>query len=302
MSTQAPELQMQVGGISQVGGRANNEDAILIHELAPGPNLPSGGWVLAVADGMGGAADGEVASSLAIQTLESVFSQGAQPDAALALKQAYRQANEAVHAAGGDGDNRPGTTLVSAVVRGKYVTIANVGDSRAYLMRANQLTQITQDHSVVAEQVAAGTLAPEEERTSPQRNMLTAAIGTQPQLERRLPAIYELVLLPEDRLLLCSDGFYDVLGSDDYLQLMSGEDAHTSAVALTDLATQRRTTDNVSAVVLAVGSSLATMQRAEIARDLAEHRAEHGTSILVPVIILILVTALVAAGVWYWMF
>jgi protein phosphatase len=188
------------------------------------------------------------------------------------------------------------------VVRGKYVTIANVGDSRAYLMRANQLTQITQDHSVVAEQVAAGTLSPEEERTSPQRNMLTAAIGTQPQLERRLPAIYELVLLPEDRLLLCSDGFYDVLESDDYLQLMSGEDAHTSAVALTDLATQRRTTDNVSAVVLAVGSSLATMQRAEIARDLAEHRAEHGTSILVPVIILVLITALVAAGVWYWMF
>lgn len=302
MSTQAPELQMQVGGISQVGGRANNEDAILVHELAASPDLPAGGWVLAVADGMGGAADGEVASSLAIQTLESIFSQGAQPDAALVLKQAYRQANEAVYAAGGEGDSRPGTTLVSAVVRGKYVTIANVGDSRAYLMRANQLTQITQDHSVVAEQVAAGTLAPEEERTSPQRNMLTAAIGTQPQLERRLPAIYELVLLPEDRLLLCSDGFYDVLNSDDYLQLMSGEDAQTSALALTDLATQRRTSDNVSAVVLAVGSSLATMQRAEIARDLAEHRAEHGTSILVPVIILILVTALVAAGVWYWMF
>jgi protein phosphatase len=293
---------MQVGGISHVGGRANNEDAILIHELAPAQDLPAGGWVLAVADGMGGAADGEVASSLAIETLQSVFTQGPPTDAALALKQAYRQANEAVFAAGAQGDDRPGTTLVSAVVRGKYVTIANVGDSRAYLMRANQLTQITQDHSVVAEQVAAGTLSPEEERTSPQRNMLTAAIGTQPQLERRLPAIYELVLLPEDRLLLCSDGFYDVLESDDYLQLMSGEDAHTSAVALTDLATQRRTTDNVSAVVLAVGSSLATMQRAEIARDLAEHRAEHGTSILVPVIILVLITALVAAGVWYWMF
>lgn len=302
MITQAPELQMQVGGISHVGGRTNNEDAILIHELAPGPDLPAGGWVLGVADGMGGAANGEVASSLAIQTLQAAFAENAQPDAAAALKQAYRRANEAVYAAGGEGDDRPGTTLVSAVVRGKYVTIANVGDSRAYLIRANQLTQITQDHSVVAEQVAAGTLSPEEERTSPQRNLLTAAIGTRPQLERRLPAIYELVLLPEDRLLLCSDGFYDVLGNDDYLQLMSDDDAQSSAVALTDLATQRRTTDNVSAVVLAVGSSMATMQRAEIARDLADHRAEHGTSILVPVIILILLTALVAAGVWYWMF
>lgn len=293
---------MQVGGISQVGGRENNEDAILIHELQPSSDLPGGGWVLAVADGMGGRADGEVASSTAIATLQQAFADTAQPDAALTLKQAYRKANEAVFAASTDEEQRPGTTLVSAVVRGKYVTIANVGDSRAYLIRANQLTQITQDHSVVAEQVAAGTLAPGEDRTSPQRNMLTAAIGTREQLERRLPAIYELVLLPEDRLLLCSDGFFDVLQDDDYLQLTSGDDAQSSALALTDLATQRKTTDNVSAVVLTVGSSLATMQRAEIARDLAEHRAEHGTSILVPVIILILVTALVAAGVWYWMF
>lgn len=302
MSTQAPELQLQVGGISQVGGRENNEDAILIHELQPSPDLPAGGWVLAVADGMGGRANGEIASSTAIDTLRQAFAEASQPDAALTLKQAYRKANEAVYAASTDEEQRPGTTLVSAVVRGKYVTIANVGDSRAYLVRANKLTQITQDHSVVAEQVAAGTLAPEDERTSPQRNMLTAAIGTREQLERRLPAIYELVLLPEDRLLLCSDGFFDVLQDDDYLQLTSGDDAQSSALALTDLATQRKTTDNVSAVVLAVGSSLATMQRAEIAKDLAEHRAEHGTSILVPVIILIIVTALVAAGVWYWMF
>lgn len=302
MITQAPELQMQVGGVSHTGGRANNEDAILVEQTAPSADLPSGGWVLAVADGMGGHADGEVASALAIQTLKDAFVDTAQPDAALALKQAYRRANEAIFEAGTTPDSRPGTTLVSAVVRGKYVTIANVGDSRAYLMRANQLTQITQDHSVVAEQVAAGELAEGEDRASANRNMLTAALGTQPQLERRLPAIYELVLLPEDRLLLCSDGFYDVLQNEDYLQLMRGDDAESSAVALTELATQRKTTDNVSAVVLSVGSSAATMQRAEISRDLAEHHAEHGTSILVPVIILVVITALVAAGVWFWMF
>lgn len=302
MITQAPELQMQVGGISQTGGRPNNEDAILVQELAPGPDLPSGGWILAVADGMGGHADGEVASALAIQTLQETFADGSRSNASEALTQAYRRANEAIYAKSTDEDSRPGTTLVSAVVRGKYVTIANVGDSRAYLMRANQLTQITQDHSVVAEQVATGELGEGTDRLSPQKNLLTAALGTREKLEKRLPAIYELVLLPEDRLLLCSDGFYDVLENQDYLQLMSGEDAQSSAVALTDLATQRRTTDNVSAVVLSVGSSLATMQRAEIARDLAEHRAEHGTSIMVPVIILVIVTALVAAGVWYWMF
>lgn len=303
MSIQTPELQMQVGAVSHIGGRTNNEDAILAEPIAPRSDLPTGGWVLAVADGMGGHANGEMASNLAIQTLRESMVGNDQPDAALALKQAYRKANAAIYAAGGEeSDQHPGTTLVSAVVRGKYITIANVGDSRAYLMRANQLTQITQDHSVVAEQIAAGELAPGEDRNSPLKNKLTAALGTTVELERRLPAIYELVLLPEDRLLLCTDGFYDVLQNTDYLNLMSGEDAQSSALALTDLAVQRRTTDNVSAVVLAVGSSLATMQRAEIARDLAEHRTEQGTSILVPVIVLIILTALVAAGVWYWMF
>lgn len=302
MSTQAPELQMQVGSTTHVGGRSNNEDAILADQLPSSPELPTGGWVLAVADGMGGHDDGEMASRLAIQTLRDAFSQGAPADAGLALKQAYRKANDAIHEAGNETDRRPGTTLVAAVVRGKYVTIANVGDSRAYLMRANQMTQITQDHSFVAEQVAAGAMLPDDQRASASKNLLTASLGTQPQLERKLPAIYELMLLPEDRLLLCSDGFYDVLKNDDYLSLMSGDDAQQSALDLTELAVQRDTTDNVSAVVLAVGSSLATMARAEISRELAEHRAEHGTSILVPVIVIIVVTALVALGVWYWMF
>ncbi len=301
MSTLPAELQMHVGAISHAGGRDSNEDAILAESISS-PMLPGGGWVLAVADGMGGHDDGEVASSMAISILREAVSDNSQPDAALTLKQAYRKANEAIWSASEVEDHHPGTTLVSAIVRGKYVTIANVGDSRAYLMRANQLTQITQDHSMVSEMVASGELEAGSERTSPLRNLLTAALGIAPELERRLPVIYELVLLPEDRLLLCSDGFYDVLQSADYLKLMAGDDAQNSAMALTDLAIQRRTTDNVSAVVLSVGSSVATMQRAEIARDLAEHRQEHGTSILVPVIVLIIVTALVAAGVWYWMF
>jgi protein phosphatase len=89
-----------------------------------------------------------------------------------------------------------GTTLVSAVVHGKYVTIANVGDSRAYLMRANQMTQITQDHSLVADQVTQGKLSEADARKSPQRNILTHALGSAPQLDRKLPSIYELTLLP----------------------------------------------------------------------------------------------------------
>lgn len=291
-----------VGSVTDAGGRENNEDSVLVQELPPvgGANAP--GYLLAVADGMGGHADGEVASTLAIDMLRDLFSRDQPADVALALKQAYRRANEAIYQQGGGEDAaRMGTTLVSAVVRGKYVTIANVGDSRAYLMRANQITQVTQDHSMVAEQVQQGQLSEADARKSSQRNMLTQALGSKPALDKRMPAIYELALLPEDRLLLCTDGFYDVLSNEDYLQLMAGDDPSEAATGLTALAKERRTTDNVSAVVLAVGASLATIQRQEISRELAEARGDKGPNILIPVVVLVIVIALIALGVYFFL-
>lgn len=292
-----------VGSVTDAGGRENNEDSVLVQELPPAGGGSAPGYLLAVADGMGGHADGEVASTLAIDMLRDLFSRDQPADVALALKQAYRRANEAIYQQGGENEGaaRMGTTLVSAVVRGKYVTIANVGDSRAYLMRANQITQVTQDHSMVAEQVQQGQLSEADARKSPQRNMLTQALGSKPALDKRMPAIYELALLPEDRLLLCTDGFYDVLSNEDYLQLMSGDDPNEAATGLTALAKERRTTDNVSAVVLAVGASLATIQRQEISRELAEARGDKGPNILIPVAVLVIVIALIALGVYFFL-
>ena len=292
-----------VGSVTDVGGRENNEDSILVQPLPPPPGSATPGYLLAVADGMGGHADGEVASKLAIDLVRDLFSRDQPADAALALKQAYRRANEAIYQqGGGDGESRHmGTTLVTAVVRGKYVTIANVGDSRAYLMRANQVTQVTQDHSVVAEQVQQGQIREEDARKSSQRNILTQALGTRETLDRRMPAIYELALLPEDRLLLCTDGFYDVLTNEDYLQLMAGDDPEAAATGLTTLAKERNTDDNVSAIVLAVGASVTTLQRQEISRELAEARGDAGQSILIPAIVLVIIIALIAVGVYYFM-
>lgn len=292
-----------VGSVTDVGGRENNEDSILAQPLPPAPGTSTPGYLLAVADGMGGHADGEVASKLAIDLVRDLFSRDQPTDAALALKQAYRRANEAIYQqGGGDAESRHmGTTLVTAVVRGKYVTIANVGDSRAYLMRANQVTQVTQDHSVVAEQVQQGQLREEDARKSNQRNILTQALGTRETLDRRMPAIYELALLPEDRLLLCTDGFYDVLTNEDYIQLMAGEDPEAAATGLTTLAKERNTDDNVSAIVLAVGASVTTLQRQEISRELAEARGDRGQSILIPAIVLVIIIALIAVGVYFYM-
>lgn len=292
-----------VGSVTDVGGRENNEDSILVQPLPPAAGSSTPGYLLAVADGMGGHADGEVASKLAIDLVRDLFSRDQPTDAALALKQAYRRANEAIYQqGGGDAESRHmGTTLVTAVVRGKYVTIANVGDSRAYLMRANQVTQVTQDHSVVAEQVQQGQIREEDARKSSQRNILTQALGTRESLDRRMPAIYELALLPEDRLLLCTDGFYDVLTNEDYIQLMAGDDPEAAATGLTTLAKERNTDDNVSAIVLAVGASVTTLQRQEISRELAEARGDRGQSILIPAVVLVIIIALIAVGVYFYM-
>lgn len=295
------ELQLSIGSVTDIGGRTNNEDSILVQDI-PATSSSAAGYVLAVADGMGGHEGGEIASSMAIDYLKDMFARDQPSDVALALKQAYRRANEAIY---GDerstGDRHMGTTLVSAVIRGKYATIANVGDSRAYLMRARQMTQITQDHSFVGEQIQKGLMTEEDARKSDKRNILTASIGTKQDLDKRLPSIYEIVLLPEDRLLLCSDGFFDVMRNEDYLELMSGDDANFAATSLVSRANERQTTDNVSAIVVSVGASSTTLQRQEIAAQLAEQKPGQFSQLLLPVAVLIIVIIAIAVGAWYFL-
>jgi serine/threonine protein phosphatase PrpC len=297
------ELELVISSTSEAAGRPNNEDAILVAPLPAIADSTEKGLLLAVADGMGGLERGEVASKLAIELLSDLFARERPADFALALKQAYRRANDAIYQQFSDAPEQGqlGTTLVSAIVHGRYVTIANVGDSRAYLMRANQMTQITQDHSLVADQVVQGQLSEEDARLSPQRNILTHALGSTPQLDRKLPSIYELTLLPEDRLLLCSDGFYDVMQSEDYLKILGLSDSSDSARHLTALAQERGTTDNVSAIVLTVSPSLATIQRTIIGNDLAEQHESRIGAILLPSLVLLIVIVAIAAGIFFYL-
>lgn len=252
-----PALMLTTGTATDVGGRAENQDAVITSALVPvgdGQGRTSPGQLLALADGMGGHAHGELASRMAVETIQAQIAADTGTDAAALLKRAYREANTRIYQAGTaetPGEATMGTTLVSAIVQGKYVTIANVGDSRAYLIRANRLNQITQDHSLVAEQVAKGEISAADARSSPHRNRLIHALGQREKLDGRLPNIYEIILLPHDRLLLCSDGFYDVVPDEDLLRVILGSSAEVAAATLVDLARQRNTTDNVSAVVLA---------------------------------------------------
>ncbi|MBA3337930.1 MAG: serine/threonine-protein phosphatase [Chloroflexia bacterium] len=276
MDDGGPDLRIVVGAATDVGGRGENEDTVLVTRLAAvgdGVSSLADGYLVAVADGMGGYHRGEVASRLAVNTIQEMFADDPGADSALLLKQAFRRANEAIFAdgRGAGSSSMMGTTLVAMAIRGQYATVASIGDSRVYLIRANQLTQITQDHSLVAEQVNLGSLTAEEARESAHRNILTQALGHRALLDKKMPDIFELTLLPEDRLLLCSDGFYDVVPDQEMASIVIGHEAETAAKRLVDLAVARGTTDNVSAVVVEALPSRTTVKR-ELVMAGAERR------------------------------
>lgn len=296
MLTEQRALEVEVGSASRTGGRDQNEDAVLVKRIG----ISDQAYVLAVADGMGGPEGGEIASAMAIEALSEHFGSEVPTDVGLELKRAYRVANDRIweKGQGVPADKHMGTTLVAAIVNGPYLTIANVGDSRAYLIRANQVVQVTEDHSVVAEQAARGEIEEGDERKSRLRNVLTAAVGTTERLDRKLPAIYELSLLPEDKLLLCSDGFYDVIEQKEYAAQLGTGNPDTMSISLTSLAEQRGTTDNVSAVVLIAHPSRAMAQRAELETSIEESRSQ-GNPIVIAIIVLLAAVLIVAVAFFF---
>lgn len=244
-------LGMTVSSASAQGERPVNEDRVLVGEFLPAPGEPAPSRLLALADGVGGWQHGEQAAEIAIEALRELLAAPVPTDPALALKAAYRTANDAILLAAGGEAGVMATTLVSMVARDRYLTIANIGDSRAYLVRAGRLTQVTRDHVLGAE---AGADVPSGARA------LTAALGASPRLEQRLPSVFEITLLQEDRVVLCSDGCYLALGDADFVALASG-DVSNSAERMVELAIERGSRDNVSAVVLSIhpGPELATL-------------------------------------------
>jgi len=250
----AETLRLAVSAVSDAAGREENQDIALAIVIGAGA-VTGGGedFLLVVADGMGGEPAGDVASQIAVNALRDAFPELPEGDLGQALKQAYRKANDAVARAGIEEPAYAGmgTTLTSALLHGKYATIANVGDSRAYLLRGDGLTQITRDHTFVADEMAKGRISADAARNHPRRNILTQVIGTAPKLDSSLPSIFELTLLPGDRLLLCSDGLYDPLDEVDIRRTLRGQEPDAAAGALVALAKERGTRDNASAVVAA---------------------------------------------------
>lgn len=191
-------VRYAVAALTDCGSkRPSNEDAF-------GYSAEHG--VCVVCDGMGGAAAGEIASSLAVREVLRVLGERNQAvPLEKSIEEAVRTANEAIHSrAEHDPHLRGmGTTLAGLATKGRRVLVFNVGDSRCYRLRKGKLEQISQDHSLVEEQVRMGRITPDEALRSPLRNVITRALGTQPEVE---PDIFELKAEAGDIFLLCSDG------------------------------------------------------------------------------------------------
>ena len=223
--------------------RDHNEDTFAIEAE---PERAEHGALFVVCDGMGGFASGEVASELAASTIRAQYYAAADRDPASALRAAFVEANLRIFSRG---RGKMGTTSVAALFLDRRVLLANVGDSRAYLIRGDEICQVTHDHSFVAEQVSAGVLAAEQARESSYRNIITRALGLRPEVEVDL---YQERVAPGDRVLLCSDGLHGQVEAEEMAQIAGSGPLQRAVDRLISLANQRGGPDNITAVLIEV--------------------------------------------------
>ena len=215
--------------------RDHNEDSLII--------IPP---LFAVADGMGGHEAGEIASEITVNTLAELAPSHLDAEG---LTAAVEAANYNVMKAPRQGIGRDGmgTTLTAAMLEGERLLIAQVGDSRAYLLHKGHLQQITRDHSLMADLIEAGQITPEEARVHPNRSVITRAIGSDIHMR---PDIYELNVDAGDRILLCSDGLSSMISNNAIESIMRRQsDAQHCADELVAAALENGGADNVTVVV-----------------------------------------------------
>ncbi|MGH2663396.1 MAG: Stp1/IreP family PP2C-type Ser/Thr phosphatase [Actinomycetota bacterium] len=230
-------MRFRVGATTDVGRvREGNEDSYMVQDP-----------LFAVADGMGGHQGGEVASSLALETLKQV---NEEPESELAgvvqkaNRVVFRKASEDPGLAG------MGTTLTAVLGDGEVLRLAHVGDSRAYLLRDGEMKRITKDHTIVERLVEEGRITPREAEIHPQRSILTRALGVDEDIQVD-EATLEVRL--GDRLLLCSDGLTGMVSEEDIQRVLTeAEDPQTASERLVDAANEAGGQDNITAVVIDV--------------------------------------------------
>jgi protein phosphatase len=232
-------LRFRYGGVSHVGlVRGNNEDAGFASH-----------HVQVVADGVGGAAAGEVASATTTYVVSALAAAHPTTDAATLLRRAVAESHHQLRlgVARDPACSGMATTLVAALARHGEVTLAHIGDSRAYLLRVGRLTRLTSDHTFVQTMVDSGRLTAQEARAHPYRSVVLKSVNAE---EEPHPDVYRVDVRPGDRLLLCSDGLTDIVDEATVAALLrSGTHPDDAAQALVDAALAAGGRDNVTCVV-----------------------------------------------------
>jgi PPM family protein phosphatase len=223
--------------------RDHNEDSYGIGE---GELVERFGELLVICDGMGGHAAGEVASRVAVETILSDYYAIDDEERNGALEQAFSHANEQIYASG---RGSMGTTGVAALLYHDALHIANVGDSRAYLIRDGEIRQLSRDHSFVSDQVAAGLITPDQARSSPHRNVITRALGYQSEVSVDL---FRWPLQIGDIILLCSDGLHGLVTDEEIAEIAIANATDEAIDRLINLANERGGSDNITVAIARV--------------------------------------------------
>lgn len=265
-SSETPHY-VSVAAVTHIGHvREKNEDAFVVAELTGGALLEDRsharldvgerGVLLAVSDGMGGAQAGEVASALVVETITRELGEAPlDTPRDTSLMEAIQRAHEVVRVQGQRDQARMGATLTAVFVRAGRAYIAEVGDSRAYLIRGGQIAQVTHDQSMVQLLVDSGIMSPEDASHSPMKNVILQAMGHQRELKI---ALGKMDLRDRDCLVLCSDGLTGHVSDEEIRDLvLASKRPELAAEQLVDLANERGGRDNITVIVAGVGGGLA---------------------------------------------
>ncbi len=251
-------VRLSVCARSDVGRvRQNNEDSFAVSDLETGSRLDTPatvevrdrGVLMVVSDGMGGHAAGEVASALVVDSLGTALADPAVDHSSMQriLDAAVQRANANVWQAARDARKKGmGATLTAVLVHDADAYVAEVGDSRVYLLRSGRIRQITKDQSFVQMLLDAGVLTPEQAKDAPQKNVILQAMGLEPNVQ---VSIGRLGLRRGDRLLLCCDGISNKITDEELRGLLAEPDLEAACSRMIDLANERGGDDNLTTVI-----------------------------------------------------
>ncbi len=237
--------------------RDHNEDYVIRHEPNNWEEEESYGWLYIVADGVGGADAGEVASEYASQqTMAHYMADNGAADPGTRLVNSMQSANTNLRqlVAERNQNKRMATTMVATAIRDQIAYIANVGDSRGYHWRNRFLRQVTKDQSLVAKLVEEGAITEAEAATHPHRNVILYSIGSE---KRPKIDLFEVPLDPGDIIFLCSDGLTRHVSDDEINEILATEELENATSSLIQLANQRGGQDNISAAIITYGAQAA---------------------------------------------